>query len=103
MGTQALYWVEEIRCAGTNNSTCDYKSAGWSAQENAWPPVNGKQYYGRGPMQLSWNYNYGQFSNIYFPSTYNSRLELLDDPNLLARDGSAAMAAGLWFYMTPQS
>ena len=69
--TQGLYYVEEI-----NKS--DYKSYNWSAK--AWPNQPGVQYCGRGPMQLSWNYNYGQFSNVYATSTYNSKMELLKDP-----------------------
>lgn len=36
--TQGLYWVQEIRCNGTNDSTCDYKSSNWSALPSAWPP-----------------------------------------------------------------
>ena len=46
--TQALYYVEEIRCKDTSDPSCNYKDGGWSAQ--AWPPVEGKQYYGRGPF-----------------------------------------------------
>jgi len=91
--TQALYYVEEI-----NKS--DYTDWGWS--NNAWPNQPGQQYYGRGPMQLSWNYNYGQFSNVFSTSTYNGKLELLKSPGLVAADGYVAMAAGLWFFMTPQ-
>jgi hypothetical protein len=52
-------------------------------------------------MQLSWNYNYGQFSNIFAPSTYNGKMELLKDPDRVAREGYIAMAAAIWFYMTP--
>lgn len=32
---QALYWIKEIRCDGTNDPSCDYKDWGWSAA--AWP------------------------------------------------------------------
>lgn len=67
-----------------------------------WPNQPGVQYYGRGPMQLSWNYNYGQFSNVFGVSSYNSKMELLKDPDSVAREGYIAMAAGIWFYMTPQ-
>ena len=52
-------------------------------------------------MQLSWNYNYGQFSNVYSTSTYDSKLELLNNPEKVSNDGAVAMQAGLWFYMTP--
>ena len=99
---QGLYWVEEIRCAGNFNGSCNYKSGNWSAKPDAWPPQANVQYYGRGPFQLSWNYNYGQFSNVFAPSAYDSRLYLLEKPDLLATDGALSMMASLWFYMTPQ-
>ena len=59
---QALYHIFEMRCAdlngvSNNDPTCDYKSSNWSA--NVWPNNSSKQYFGRGPAQLSWNYNYG--------------------------------------------
>lgn len=79
--TQALYWVQEIRCNGTNDQSCNYSQGGWA--DTAWPAQPGKQYYGRGPFQLSWNYNYGQFSNIFAPSSYNSKLYLLENPELV--------------------
>jgi len=97
--TQALYWVQEIRCNGTNDQSCNYAQGGWAS--TAWPPQAGKQYYGRGPFQLSWNYNYGAFSNVFAPSSYNSKMYLLENPELVHQDGSLAMAAGIWFYMTP--
>ena len=50
--TQGLYYVEEI-----NKS--DYKAYYFGNIESPWPPQDGVQYFGRGPMQLSWNYNYG--------------------------------------------
>ena len=98
---QGLYWVEEIRCRGTNLSSCDYKSTNWSKEQDAWPPQANAQYYGRGPFQLSWNYNYGQFSNIFAPSAYDSKMYLLNNPDLVHEDGFLAMASGIWFYMTP--
>ena len=98
--TQGLYWVQEIGCESGTNSGCDYSQPGWS--QESWPSQPGKQYYGRGPFQLSYNYNYGQFSNIFAPSSYNSKLYLLENPDLLHEDGYLAMAAGIWFYMTPQ-
>ena len=36
------------------------------------------------------------------PSSYNSKLYLLENPDLVHEDGFLAMSAGLWFYMTPQ-
>lgn len=99
--TQALYWVQEIRCNGTHDPTCDDITTNWSAK--AWPATKGKQYYGRGPFQLTWNYNYGQFSNVFAPSAYDSKEYLLANPELLQTNGDLAMAASIWFYMTPQT
>ena len=62
---QALYYVEEINKG-------EYKSWNWS--DSAWPNQVGVKYFGRGPLQLSWNYNYGQFSNIYGTSKYDSKM-----------------------------
>ena len=35
----------------------------------AYPCYPGKQYYGRGSKQLSWNYNYGAFSVAMYGKT----------------------------------
>jgi len=98
-----LYWVTEIYCTAPNwaagTANCDYKSTNWSAA--AWPPQSGVQYYGRGPFQLSWNYNYGQFSNIAFTQQQDDKMILLRDPAQLEGDGAMALFSALWFYMTP--
>uniref|UniRef100_A0A915DNN8 Glycoside hydrolase family 19 catalytic domain-containing protein n=1 Tax=Ditylenchus dipsaci TaxID=166011 RepID=A0A915DNN8_9BILA len=59
-------------------------------------------YFGRGPLQLSWNYNYGQFQQ--FLKTEGIDVDLLNEPNqLISRtDLPLAMLSSLWFYMTPQ-
>jgi chitinase len=61
-----------------------------------WPCAAGKQYYGRGPMQLSWNYNYG-------PAGQAIGADLLNNPDLVASDPTVSFKAALWFWMTPQS
>ena len=54
-------------------------------------------YYGRGPLQLQWNYHYGAFAEDY----YSSADLLLYDPNKLVTDSEAAFASALWRWMTP--
>ncbi|MBC7658404.1 MAG: chitinase [Chitinophagaceae bacterium] len=79
--TGRLVYVEEIVKA----DYCDYS--------NVAPCASGKRYYGRGPLQISWNYNYqaaGQFLN----------LPLLANPDLIAQDPKVAWQTGLWFWMT---
>ncbi len=61
-----------------------------------WPCAPGEKYFGRGPMQLSWNYNYGQCGVAL-------GLPLLTDPDLVSSDPAVAFRTALWFWMTPQS
>ncbi len=53
-----LYFIEENNKGNGNNYT--------DIAKTAYPPTEGQAYYGRGPKQLSWNYNYGQFSEAWF-------------------------------------
>nr|CAB3469083.1 unnamed protein product [Digitaria exilis] len=63
-----------------------------------WPCVPGKKYYGRGPIQISWNYNYGQAGEAEPIAT-----DLLSDPDLVANDTVVSFKTAVWFWMTPQS
>ena len=64
-------------------------------QPGIYPCAPGKTYHGRGPIQLSWNYNYGACGAAL-------GIDLLNDPDLVARDSAIAFATALWFWMTPQ-
>ena len=66
-----------------------------------WPPQSDVQYYGRGPVQLSWNYNYGRYSTVFTESTYNNKMHLLENPDDIVMDGYTAFGAAFWFWMTP--
>ena len=70
----------------------------------AFPPEDGKQYYGRGPLQLSYNYNYGPMDQT-FQKEYQVRDKdsVLKHPDILSDNGYKSMLASMWFYMTPQS
>jgi len=46
---------------------------------------------------LTWNYNYGPFSKVMFGDV----TVLLDAPERVAEEGWLALAAAIWFYMTP--
>jgi len=70
----------------------------YSVANREYPPVEGKDYHGRGPMQLSYNYNYGQFSQAYF----GDKNVLLKNPERLATDGVVSFASAIWFWMTAQ-
>lgn len=53
----------------------------------------GKQYYGRGPIQLSWNYNYSAAGNAL-------GLDLLNNPDWVATNSAISWQTALWYWMT---
>jgi len=69
------------------------------ADNDNYPPVAGKKYYGRGPLQLSYNGNYGYASDCIF----GDKRILLNNPDLLETDPVAAFEAAIYFWMTPQT
>ncbi|KAL3344313.1 hypothetical protein AABB24_023643 [Solanum stoloniferum] len=60
-----------------------------------WPCAPGKKYFGRGPIQISYNYNYG-------PAGRAIGVNLLNNPDLVANDAVVSFKTALWFWMTPQ-
>jgi chitinase len=70
-------WKSMYPCAQCNDAKC--------------------QYFGRGPMQLTYNYNYGLASQSIFKDN-----RLLEQPNLVSGNGTMGFITSLWFWMTPQ-
>ncbi|XP_031094733.1 basic endochitinase-like [Ipomoea triloba] len=60
-----------------------------------WPCAPGKKYYGRGPIQISYNFNYG-------PAGKAIGADLLNNPDLVANNAVISFKTALWFWMTPQ-
>ncbi|XWS33930.1 hypothetical protein CRYUN_Cryun22dG0125300 [Craigia yunnanensis] len=60
-----------------------------------WPCPPGRQYYGRGPIQLTHNYKYGQAGRAL-------RADLIINPDLVATNPSISFRTAVWFWMTPQ-
>jgi chitinase len=78
-----LQYVNEID--GASYDYCDESNT-------QYPCAPGKNYYGRGPMQLSWNYNYGACG-------HDLGLNLLANPDQVAQDGTVAFKTAMWFWM----
>ncbi|HTA93960.1 MAG TPA: glycoside hydrolase family 19 protein [Polyangiaceae bacterium] len=57
------------------------------------PCAAGQEYYGRGPIQLSWNYNYCAAGAAL-------GLSLQSNPGLVSSNSTVAWQTGLWFWMT---
>lgn len=68
-------------------------------ESDEYPPVSGKKYYGRGPMQLSYNGNYGKASDCIF----GDKRVLLNDPDKLETDAVVAFKTAIWFWMMPET
>ncbi|MGW6461665.1 glycoside hydrolase family 19 protein [Streptomyces sp. NPDC055078] len=56
-------------------------------------PAGQAAYYGRGPIQLSWNFNYKAAGDAL-------GIDLLNDPYKVERDPSIAMQTALWYWNT---
>ncbi|EAU61742.1 chitinase [Stigmatella aurantiaca DW4/3-1] len=82
--TGGLVYIEEIN----KSVMCD----------TSWGPPGcgcaaGKWYYGRGPIQLSWNGNYCAAGNAL-------GVDLKNNPDLVAQNATIAWRTGFWFWMT---
>ncbi len=103
---QSLHYVREMGYqAGYNdgkngyNGECNVDS--W--QQEKWPcgtSAGGEylQYYGRGAKQLSYNFNYGAFSEAMFDGDAKV---LLNNPDLVA-DTWLNLASAIFFFVYPQ-
>merc|ERR1712050_504280 len=73
------------------------EAGGQYCSSNAHYPCSaGKEYRGRGPKQLSWNYNYGQFSEEFC----GDKSILLNNPQWVATNPTLAWASSIWFWFT---
>ncbi|DAZ97053.1 TPA: hypothetical protein N0F65_001237 [Lagenidium giganteum] len=62
---------------------------------DAGPCAAGHRYHGRGPIQLSWNFN-------YIAAGKALGLDLLNSPETVGTDSAVAWQTALWYWMTPQ-
>ncbi|GAA2141939.1 chitinase [Streptomyces synnematoformans] len=56
-------------------------------------PAGQAAYYGRGPIQLSWNFNYKAAGDAL-------GIDLLNDPWQVERNAAVAWQTGIWYWMT---
>ena len=76
-------YIEEID--GASKDYCDESNT-------QYPCVAGKGYYGRGPLQISWNYNYG-------PAGQSIGFDGLNNPETVANDPVVSFKTAFWFWM----
>ncbi|XVF65739.1 hypothetical protein PTKIN_Ptkin09bG0274100 [Pterospermum kingtungense] len=77
-------YIEEIN--GASQDYCD--------ESNTQYPCNpSKNYYGRGPIQLTWNFNYG-------PAGQSIGFDGLNSPETVANDPVISFKTALWYWVT---
>ncbi|CAN1275424.1 Chitinase 6 [Linum perenne] len=76
-----MCYVEEI---DRSNNFCEPKPP-------QYPCADGKSYYGRGPLQLTHNYNYKDCGDA-------NNFDGVNDPDIVARDPVLAWKTALWFW-----
>lgn len=100
---QGLKYLREMGCDETGTS-CGYNvecadpvfNGVWTCGKNA--DGSFKKYYGRGAKQLSYNYNYGPFSQVMFNGDQSV---LLKDPDRVASTW-LNLASATFFFVYPQ-
>ncbi|KAL3641543.1 Endochitinase ep3 [Castilleja foliolosa] len=81
--TGHMCYIEEIN--GASGDYCD--------ETNTQYPCNPNQlYFGRGPIQLSWNFNYG-------PAGASIGFDGLNNPGIVATNPVISFSTALWFWM----
>ncbi|GLS04577.1 hypothetical protein GCM10007860_17240 [Chitiniphilus shinanonensis] len=100
---QALKYLREMGCDETGPG-CGYNTECadpvfnkvWTCGKNA--DGSWKKYFGRGAKQLSYNYNYGPFSQVMYSG---DQFKLLNEPDLVASTW-LNLASATFFFVYPQ-
>ncbi|MFG3409762.1 glycoside hydrolase family 19 protein [Streptomyces sp. NPDC048142] len=83
--TGGLFYIKEVNEANYPHYCDTSQSYGCPAGQSA--------YYGRGPIQLSWNFNYKAAGDAL-------GINLLANPYLVEQNASVAWKTGLWYWNT---
>ncbi|MEU4239645.1 glycoside hydrolase family 19 protein [Actinoplanes sp. NPDC026619] len=83
--TGGLVYIDEINTANWPHYCDTSQPYGCPAGQSA--------YHGRGPIQLSWNFNYYAAGNAL-------GVDLLNNPGLVGTNSSISWQTGLWYWMT---
>lgn len=97
---QSFALVYEVGC-NLNPSACSAYNGQCTDPHwgKVYPCASGQYYFGRGPLQMSWNYNYGAFGLV----TTGNVSTYLRNPDAIAQTGGLAFLSAFWFYMSPSS
>lgn len=96
----AQCWHESDQFQATEEYACKGDEAKKAACDKSYPLTPGKgktgqHYYGRGYIQLTWDYNYEEASAALFPQDPK---KLIEKPDLVATDDEIAWRTAAWFW-----
>jgi chitinase len=92
--TGSLVYSEEID--GASKDYCQ-------DADTYYPCSGGQGYHGRGPMQLSWNYNYGQAGEFFASDFGWTKSTLLGNPSEVISSPAKAWKTSMFFWMAWKS
>lgn len=84
--TAGLVYIDEVDQSG---NYCD-------STNTQYPCAPNQEYFGRGPLQISYNYNYGACGAAI-------GADLLQQPDLVSTDPTISWKTALWFWTTAQN
>jgi len=101
---QSFYWLREYGYVNAvdEDQEISFSESSFFDQGCAAPfdcKHDFQRYYGRGPKQITYYYNYAGMSASYFAGDYQY---LLNWPDMVAYDGILYYSAAIWFVMTHQ-
>lgn len=92
----AAFWGQIAHESDHLRALREYRQANWDKYCRLDPGEScapGQQYYGRGPIQLSWNYQYKAAGDYL-------GLDLWANPDRVATDPAVAWRTALWYWVT---
>jgi len=102
--TGGLWYIKELN----PTAYCSTATGDLPQHSNGQPVTecacSGSQmYYGRGPIQLSWNYNYCRASEwIFGNNNFDDGVDttLVTNPSLIEQNATVAWKTAIWYWMT---
>lgn len=83
-----LLYASNLACEGLSNFNSGFLRERGKGEGYDY----GTTYYGRGSIQVTWDYNYKKFSE------YMNNPEIYSNPDIVATDYNIGMEAGTWYY-----
>ncbi|KAG2326186.1 hypothetical protein Bca52824_008914 [Brassica carinata] len=90
-GTVAKREIAAMLAQFSHESDKEIARGRYCQASSVYPCQPGKNYYGRGPIQITWNENYGAAGKFL-------GLPLLTDPDMVARNPDVAFKCAMWFW-----